>query len=71
MTERWVDVGSDAALEEPGEAPGELTILRLDEPVAPTQRATPAKARSMPQGKAEMKLKMVAAHTGDCAGKPA
>lgn len=27
--------------------------------------------KSMPQGKADMKLKMIAAHTGDCAGKPA
>ncbi len=27
--------------------------------------------KSMPQGKAEMRLKMIAAHTGDCAGKPA
>ena len=27
--------------------------------------------KSMPQGKADMKIKMIAAHTGDCAGKPA
>lgn len=42
---------SDAALEEPGDAAGDLTILPLDEPVQPAQRAAPAKTRPAPQGK--------------------